>query len=108
MLTKEECIKALQKIEEGFGCDMAYYDLHIERDTLEQLINEHFDNPPLTLDEIKTSLGTPIWDNWDRIWMAVFFKYGSFDELEFYSIGNEVEQEFEFEENRFYRRKVEE
>ncbi|WP_407453537.1 hypothetical protein [Methanobrevibacter sp.] len=42
-LTKEECLEALNKIKESFGCDMAYYDLHNERDCLEMLIHEHFE-----------------------------------------------------------------
>ena len=42
-LTKEDYLKAIEKIEESYGCDMAYYDLHNERDLIKHLINEHFE-----------------------------------------------------------------
>lgn len=34
--------EALKKIEQGFGCDMAYYNLNQERDMLNNLIDDYF------------------------------------------------------------------
>ena len=43
MLTKEKCVKALDKIVQEFGCDPAYYGLNMEHTTLLALIDEHFE-----------------------------------------------------------------
>lgn len=37
--------------------------------TLEQLINEHFDNPPLKFEKLKE--GTWVWDNYYKIYVRV-------------------------------------
>lgn len=58
-LTKEECLEALHKIEEVFGCDMAYYNLHEERDCLKMLINEHFDSS-LTQEKLEKAIDKAI------------------------------------------------
>lgn len=42
MLTKEECVEALDRIVQEFGCDPAYYGLNMEYTTLLALIDEHF------------------------------------------------------------------
>ena len=41
-MNKQTFKNALNKIEEGFGCDMAYYGLNEERDALQYLIDAHF------------------------------------------------------------------
>ena len=104
MLTKEECLDALNNLRANSElvscCTMNRVKV------LKQLINEHFDNPPLTLDEIKASLGTPIWDNEYKGWIVVVFKDFSFDELMVHCYGQERDWDFEYEENRFYRKEV--
>ena len=101
MLTKEECEKALMNICSS-NAKME------DRKVFYQLINEHFDYPPLTLDEIKANIGTPIWDNEYKGWIVVVFKDFSFDELMVHCYGQERDWDFEYEENRFYRKQVQE
>ena len=74
-------------------------------DTLEQLINEHFDNPPLKFEELE--VGMRVWDS---------------EDCDYYTIAELLSHEFrdeyciifkgyedyldKFEENRFYRYEV--
>lgn len=102
MLTKEECELALEEYDFRSERPLPY-----EYNLLRRLINEHFDNPPLTLDEIKASLGTPIWDNEYKEWIVFVFKDFSFDKLMVHCYGQERDWDFEYEENRFYRKQVE-
>jgi len=108
-MTKEECEKALETIgdwplwdsertESGMwkvkdaSCD--------EYKVIEKLINEHFDNPPLSLDDLKP--GIWVWDD----------KHDFYDQI--ISLGESSPSSIEtetwftsFEENRFYRREKE-
>lgn len=123
MLTKEEYIDIIDFLDFFYGDNLvAIAELRKEKskelqkedvmnfksklDKLKQLIEEHFDNPPLTLDEIKVSQGVPIWDNKYKGWIVVVFKDFSFDELMVHSCGQKITWAFYFEENRFYRKQV--
>lgn len=71
---------------------------------LEQLINEHFDNPPLKFEELKE--GMWVWDNKYKSYLKVIGFYG-FNIHVKSGIGDyEHDYYIEFEENRFYRREV--
>lgn len=57
MLTKEECLEALTEIKMYGGINIPLYSLEV----IENLIDEHFDNPPLKFEElIKHKV---VWDN---------------------------------------------
>lgn len=138
MLTKEKCLQALRYItdlyEELYITRLKESGNHID-DTkeywiLEQLINEHFDNPPtkciatinvtydkedlekmihdlienkpLKEDEIKD--GMVIWDNKRQKWLCIKWC----GKLGFYFIGCDGFYRFDYEENRFYRNEVQE
>lgn len=58
---------------------------------IEQLIKEHFDNPPLKLEELKE--GMWVWDNVEKEFIKVKFTEAVC---------------IEFDPNRFYRKQVEE
>ena len=47
MLTKEECLEALTEIKMYGGINIPLYSLEV----IENLIDEHFDNPPLEWEE---------------------------------------------------------
>ena len=128
MLTKEECIKAVDELWQ-YGGKVACVTIHSIR-TFEQLINEHFDNPPtkciatinvtydkedlekmihdlienkpLKEDEIKD--GMVIWDNKRQKWLCIKWC----GKLGFYFIGCDGFYRFDYEENRFYRNEVQE
>lgn len=108
MLTKEECEKALDHFEKCYwDQDNSYGAMNGVRkdlDILNKLIHEHFDNPPLTIDDLKRD-------------QEVYFKaYGETvlirgvdkeENLVFLSaIDRKCELEYEFEPNCFYRKKV--
>lgn len=76
---------------------------------LEQLINEHFDNPPLKFEELE--VGMVVWDNIKK----KFVQIGPFCPIDeyywIYSFGTDIFEyavKNEFEENRFYRWEVKE
>ena len=111
MLTKEECENALDNIICNIGVARSNYrtsgkakeDYH----TLKSLIEEHFDNPPLYMDEIPK--GIWIWDNVNKECIRSLgcveldgIIYVKFERSENSFITNYLE----YEPNRFYRKEV--
>lgn len=108
-MTKEKCEKALRDICEtvidseadGHNQPRTVSDYCFsEIDILKQLIQEHFDNPPLSFDDLK--VGMWVWDD----------KHSFYDQI--ISLGSPTPSSIEtetwftpFEENRFYRRQKE-
>lgn len=98
MLTKEECLEALR---------YSPYDGSIESrkyaETLEQLIEEHFSNPPLKFEELKEC--NVVYDKKQK-------KYRLIDELlencKRISFTNTIDSFIieNYEPNRFYRKEV--
>ena len=70
--------------------------------TLEQLINEHFDNPPLKFEELE--VGMWVWDNKRK----EYFKISEIRQKWRYFFFEYVAGFTDFEENRFYRYQVKE
>ncbi len=107
MLSKEECEKALKNIELNYDaeyinecCDEFCMKMKSYITTLEQLIHEHFDNPPLSFDDLHE--GMWVWDD----------KHSFYDQI--ISLDSPTPSSIEtetwftsFEENRFYRRQKE-
>jgi len=102
-ITIEECENAVDEIcqlchknhiskygKEALGCAFQSFDnTYCDKVLIfKSLIKEHFDNPPLKLDEIE--LGMWVWDK----------KYNAYRLI--------ADFEFEFESGRFYKRQVEE
>lgn len=99
MMNKEICLTALSKLRrleyEENQCD--------EYSTvINELIYEHFHNPPLKFEELKE--GMWVWDNKRKEWCVL----GSFwkDALNRYYVGGLSDSPWE--QNRFYRKQVEE
>lgn len=106
MLTKEECIKALRGLEilereENFK---KWYQVAplIKCDVIEQLINEHFDNPPLKWEELKE--GMWVWDSIRESYRKVY----ALDKRIGTKFINFIGVDSIFRENRFYRKQVDE
>lgn len=77
---------------------------------IEQLIEEHFDNPPLKFEELKK--GMWVWDSKEKWWrniVIVFAPCNEYPKGSFKAWGDSAETQLDFieyKENRFYRKKV--
>lgn len=101
MLTKEQCSDALCDLYNRiYGEDYSYEK---EFDVLSDLIDEHFSNPPLLFDEIKTK--EPVFDNEEFGRILIKYKYPYKQFLEFASIDGDTGW-VEYKENRFYKKKT--
>ena len=107
-MNKEECLHALKDVKYALCRNNSLmcfkngvYQLKAryqrEVDLLEQLINEHFDNPPLKFEELHENMW--VWDNEDKEWCK-FISEHLFEYMDGYG--------GVFEENRFYRKEVKE
>jgi len=77
----------------------------LKADTLNELIHEHFDNPPLEFEELKPNMW--VWDNEDKKYNKIIEING--DKISFYYITSDVMRYIcKFEPNRFYRKEVQE
>ena len=122
MLTKDECEKALDSLYKVADKLVLNHDIFIgSYNALKNLIQEHFDNPPLTFGELK--VGMWIWDNQLKEWRKVIEKLivGVSEGSEFYEDiyvkGTKVIRiglhkfdwkDILFESKRFYRKEVKE
>lgn len=132
-MTKEECEKALDDVVgksgvlnnccgyigrcikngickfDGVTDDCADY---MAFNTLKQLIQEHFDNPPLSFDDLKE--GMWVWDDKEKLYCIIRDIFHNKNlvtgfKTSFGNSDNRIMQGMDhFEENRFYRRQKEE
>ena len=119
MLTKDECEKALKALYdendemEDYAATFSFDDDYIPQcvyeaakkhcyDTLKRLIQEHFDNPPLSFEELKP--GMWVWDIQIRGYKKICYLDGEMKKLNFALWGIDW---IEFEPNRFYRKQKE-
>lgn len=118
MLTKEQCENVLSENKIYLKNQMlkkerishSVYLLNTATSLLERLIHEHFDNPPLTLDELYEFVKQdtdyhylPVWDNkFGGQWFVLENINGN--KLKFKGYDHPIE----FEEGRYYRKEVQE
>ncbi|MGX8835295.1 hypothetical protein ACWG0P_13930 [Amedibacillus sp. YH-ame6] len=115
MLTKEECLEVLESSEylEVVIKDERARDVFRDSfkgttiyNAFEQLIKEHFDNPPLKFEDFK--IKTPYWDNKFKQWCFVIGKHSD-EILETYIFRDPpIHRSNYFEEGRFYLREIKE
>ena len=111
MLTKENCESALEEYDFRSERPLPY-----EYSLLRRLINEHFDNPPLKWEELKE--GMWVWDNKYEQYIKIrrvrkgrcFVGYYPNFEVnpETDELCENLQGIFFFEENRYFRKQVEE
>lgn len=111
MLTKEECLKALDILTKHECCCCDFEDdeclcqCALEQ-MLNQLIEEHFDNPPLKFEELRKNMW--VWDdvkkNYDQMKRITIINS---EKRPYKYIDFERNGVIEFEEGRFYRKQVE-
>lgn len=112
MLTKEECRESLSYLFNVLydRLNEEMQDYRQDFDRLGELIKEHFDNPPLTLDELYEFVKQdtdyhylPVWDNkFGGQWFVLENINGN--KLKFKGYDHPIE----FEEGRYYRKEVQE
>lgn len=106
-LTKDECVKALHALYFSDWSDDRGDEFY---DVLLELINEHFDNPPLKPEEIKE--GMWVWDNKSKTYHFVRGIHKTLDKILFIRASrssSKIDPYYvDVEENRFYRKQVEE
>ncbi|MCI9092709.1 MAG: hypothetical protein HFF36_02825 [Coprobacillus sp.] len=116
-LTKEECTKALDNITlevstmDNEDTRLIESNVDVEINLLDDLIKDHFDNPSLKLEELKENMW--VWDRKYNMWNCILetrINCANEKEIEFkYSLEKDEEIYNDiFEENRFYRKQVEE
>lgn len=99
MLTEKECREALENLKEKVNGETV--DAVV---CLKELIDEHFDNPPLTIDDLKRDQEVYFKDYGETVLIRGVDKE---ENLVFLSaIDRKCELEYEFEPNCFYRKKV--
>lgn len=98
--TKDECVKALHALYFSDWSDDRGDEFY---DVLLELINEHFDNPPLKPEEIKE--GMWVWDNFHKVYTYVFAVDIAYESDEIIVTEDDY---VPFEPNRFYRKQVKE
>ena len=100
MLTKEECCKALSRLIKSHLNGVLYGE---DTKILKQLINEHFDNPPLKFEELKE--GMVVWDNLEKNYIEICDSFNG--QKIYYKFGINIPYIFMFQENRYFRKQVE-
>lgn len=111
MLNREECDNALNSILCNIGVARSDYrtsgkakeDYH----TLKSLIEEHFENQPLKFEELNKSY--PIYDNDEIVcgWKFIYMIDKEYKQLLLVDEEGNVDW-VNYEENRFYRKEVQE
>lgn len=99
MLTKEECRTALEILKEKANGETV--DAVV---CFKELIDEHFDNPPLTIDDLKRDQEVYFKDYGETVLIRGVDKENNLVFLS--AIDRKCELEYEFEPNCFYRKKV--
>lgn len=100
-LTREECENALSDLFEN-------HDRYLSTSRkllliMEKLIKEHFDNSPLKFEELEE--GRLYWDNVQKEWCFLTIICGEYPHMKYF---DGYIDDSKFEENRFYRKQVEE
>lgn len=99
MLTEKECREALENLKEKVNGETV--DAVV---CFKELIDEHFDNPPLTIDDLKRDQEVYFKDYGETVLIRGVDKE---ENLVFLSaIDRKCELEYEFEPNCFYWKKV--
>lgn len=107
MITKEQCEQALDHFEKCYwDQDNSYSAMNGVRkdlDILNKLIHEHFDNPPLTHEEIEE--GKWYWHNKLKFWMKIINKDVC---TEIFPVMENEDGYIYFEEDTYFRKEVQE
>ena len=109
MLTEKECREALKDLYNSI-CELEEIKSGVETtcvfddslDCFKELIDQHFDNPPLKFEELKE--GMWVWDNKMVLYIRIAKIIGKTIYAEDFLYGFDCYGRYE--ENRFYRKEV--
>lgn len=109
MLTEKECREALKDLYNSI-CELEEIKSGVETtcvfddslDCFKELIDQHFDNPPLKFEELKE--GMWVWDNKMVLYIRIAKIIGKTIYVEDFLYGFDCYGRYE--ENRFYRKEV--
>lgn len=105
-MNKEECLKAKEILRMANDYPTSEYnDSHLINDAInlfENLIEEYFDNPPLKFEELE--VGKVYWDKKYNQWCLIIMVC-KYPHTKYF---DGTISDAKFEENRFYRKQVEE
>lgn len=114
MLTEKECREALKDLYNSI-CELEEIKSGVETtcvfddslDCFKELIDQHFDNPPLKFDELNK--GYPIYDNDEIVcgWKFIYMIDKEYKQLLLIDEEGNVDW-VNYKENRFYRKEVQE
>ena len=110
MLTKEECLNALETLCTYADCypsssgEFVGKMLQEADDTLQELIEEHFDNPPLKIDELKPNM--VVWDNQLKEFIKIEEVLKDVNIITYHVFGESILCGGDFEEDIYYRFEV--
>lgn len=99
MLTEKECREALEILKEKANGETVNAVV-----CFKELIDEHFDNPPLTIDDLKRDQEVYFKDYGETVLIRGVDKENNLVFLS--AIDRKCELEYECEPNCFYRKKV--
>lgn len=108
-MTKEEYYKAKEILRMANDYPTSEYNdsrlINNSINLFENLIHEHFDNPPLSFEELEAEMW--VWDNKEKMYIK---SCNNFDTEE-YGKGIRIQMGFDlvrypYEENRYYRKEV--
>ena len=110
MLTEKECRNALSDLKNQLEDILGEESENVESvNVLNQLMDEHFSNPPLKWEELKPNMR--VWDNEMKEWIQIVHLtnfLGATKFVDFYIYGLSELIDSEYEPNRFYRKEVQE
>lgn len=110
MLTKEECRESLSDLYNVL-CNRLNEEMQDYRqdfDRLGKLIEEHFDNPPLTVADIPLEEEIMCWDNVEKEWCSIYSEGGEIS-IAYIMLPTKytLYETFDIKHNnRFYRKEV--
>lgn len=120
MVTKEQCKKALNDYElikefmEDLPSGLDGIELSCDSDELYDILNslieEHFDNPPLTVADIPLEEEIMCWDNAEKEWCSIYSEGGEVS-IAYFQLPTVYTMYETFDKkhgNRFYRKEVHE
>lgn len=126
LLIREECIKALDclsdddkmdELAQNFSMDddyVSHANYEIARkwcyDQLKECIDEHFDNPPITVSDIPYEKELICWDNVEKEWCSIYSEGGEVS-IAYFQLPTVYTMYETFDKkhgNRFYRKEVHE
>ncbi len=111
MLTEKECRNALSDLKNQLEDILGEESENVESvNVLNQLMDEHFENPPITVSDIPYEKELICWDNAEKEWCSIYSEGGEVS-IAYFQLPTVYTMYETFDKkhgNRFYRKEVQE